>query len=1127
MRFRRAVRSAAIIAAVLALPICLSSTASAGRAEPAALSPVVVSEAHHDVSAPLSSIPPAGTPQPQDEEADNTDVPHAPGRALGPDGALQQPLTAPAPGMPSTVANFAGAQNSDNSGGFVFPPDPNGDVGPNDYVQTVNEVFTIFSKTGAKLLGPTPINTLWSGFGGLCQSHNDGDPVVLYDGLADRWLISQFAHASTAVDQCIAISQTNDPTGAWYRYDFPYSTTVLNDYSKFGVWPDAYYMSANQFTLSTSTFHGTGVVAYERARMLQGLSARAIYFDLGANSSTSGFSSWLPADLDGSTPPPAGAPNHYLTIQGTSLGDPADRLQQWDFHVDWATPTNSSFTQKAVLPVAAFNANLCNFARACISQAGTTAKIDALSDRLMFRNAYRNFGTYEAEVVNHTVNVGSNRAGIRWYEIRNTSTTPTLFEQGTYAGDTANTESRWLGSAALDQNGDVALGYSDSSGAVFPSIRYVGRVVGDPLGTLPQGEATLIAGGGSQTVGFNRWGDYSMLSVDPVDGCTFWYTQEYYAVSGSNWQTRIGSFKFPSCGVSSAPTTPLLDSFNRANGGAGASWSLIRPTAFAGMNGLGNAAVDSSSTQFAWNYWNPASFGPDCEAYVTVATHGASDPIRIGARVTNGGTTSQSGYYVTVGSTGAWSIIRIDSGASVTLASGVTQTLASGDKLGIRIVGSVVTALHYTGASGWQQVLSHDISSDSIRYTGAGQLALEFKTSTLDDFGGGTLNAGSRPVNTSPPTISGSATQGQTLTASAGSWTGSPPPTFGFQWQRCDSAGGNCVNIMGATGSNYTLVGADVGSTIVVVVTATNSGGSTPASSAATAVVAGAPANTALPTISGSAAQGQTLTASPGGWTGSPPPTFAYQWQRCDSTGGNCVDIVGATGSTYTLTAADVGSTVAVVVTATNSSGSASASSAATAAVVAGSSLAPTTPVLDDFNRANGGAGANWSLIRSTGFASMNVSGNAAVDSSSTQFAWNYWSSASFGPDCEAYVTVSSHGATDTIRIGARVSSFGTTHQGYYVAVSSTGAWSIIRIDNGISTTLASGVTQALGSGDKLAIRIVGAMITALHYTGGSGWQQVLSYDSSNDTIRYLGASSLAVEFKTSTLDDFGGGTLP
>ena len=581
---RRQVVVTAVIGALLVAPIWLSSTAGGGTPRLSAGPPTVLSEAHHDLSQPLRSIPPA-KPLPRSGDEVENEIPRVVRVPGGPDAALQpHNLSTPVAG-PTPLLSFAGAQNTDNAT-LVFPPDTNGDVGPNNYVQVVNLTFTIFNKSGAKLLGPSPTNTIWSGFGGLCQTHNDGDPVVLYDQLADRWLISQFAITTTTSHECIAISQTSDPTGAWFRYDFPYSNTLLNDYPKFGVWPDAYYMSANQFTLSTSTFSGSGVVAYERARMLQGLSARAVYIDLNGSSATSTFSGLLPADVDGSTPPPNGAPNHYLTLQGTSLGDPADRLQQWDFHVDWTTPSNSSFTQAAVLPVAAFNANMCNFARNCIAQSGTTAKLDAISDRLMFRNAYRNFGTYEAEVVNHTVNVGANQGAVRWYEVRNTSTSPTLFQQGTYAGDSANTQSRWMGSAALDANGDIAVGYSDSNSAVHPSIRYTGRLVGDPLGTLPQGETTLITGAGSQTVTNSRWGDYSNLSVDPSDGCTFWYTQEYYAATGTNWQTRIGSFKFPSCGSSPAP--PVNTSVPTVSGSAVQGSTL---TASPGLDRVAGAVV--------------------------------------------------------------------------------------------------------------------------------------------------------------------------------------------------------------------------------------------------------------------------------------------------------------------------------------------------------------------------------------------------------------------------------------------------------------------------------------------------------------------------------------------------------
>jgi hypothetical protein len=216
---------------------------------------------------------------------------------------------------------------------------------------------------------------------------------------------------------------------------------------------------------------------------------------------------------------------------------------------------------------------------------------------------------------------------------------------------------------------------------------------------------------------------------------------------------------------------------------------------------------------------------------------------------------------------------------------------------------------------------------------------------------------------------------------------------------------------------------------------------------------------------------------------------------------------------------------VSVQVTASNSAGQATASSTVTAVVTSG--LAPTTPVLDDFNRANGGAGSNWLVMRPSVFAPMNLSGNTAVDLSTTLYAWNAWN-AVFGPNCEAYITMTSYTGTDTIRVGGRVANVGTTtYQGYYVSISSTGGWSIIRITNATATTLASGVNQPLAAGDKIAIRIVGSTITALHYTPSGGWLQVETYDTSRDTVRYTAAGNIAVEFRGSKIDDFGGGSLP
>ncbi|HET6211681.1 MAG TPA: hypothetical protein VFE14_02280, partial [Micromonosporaceae bacterium] len=421
--------------------------------------------------------------------------------------------------FPDFGANFEGVGNLD----AVLPPDTNGDVGPNHYVQMINIHFAVFSKTGALLLGPLPDNSLWDGFGGPCESHNDGDPVVLYDEAANRWMMSQFAlNTPDGHHQCMAISQTPDPTGAWFRYDFLYHATRINDYPKYGIWPDAYYMTANEFAPG---FVGVGAVAFEREKMLAGQAARMVYFHLGPD-----FGGVLPADAEGLAPP-AGAPNPFSMFDDDAFGtSPTDRLLMWDFHVDWTNPGASTFGGSSgepnrFLETAPFDSNMCNFARNCVPQQGTAQRLDAISDRLMYRAAYRNFGDHASIVLNHTVDVdGADHAGVRWYELRSAGTGWTIQQQGTYSPDSA---SRWMGSAAMDVNGNIAIGYSTSSSTSFPSIRMAGRLSTDPAGQLAQGERTLIAGTGSQTHSAARWGDYSSMSVDPSDGCTFWFTTEY------------------------------------------------------------------------------------------------------------------------------------------------------------------------------------------------------------------------------------------------------------------------------------------------------------------------------------------------------------------------------------------------------------------------------------------------------------------------------------------------------------------------------------------------------------------------------------------------------------------------
>jgi len=455
------------------------------------------------------------------------------------DGAVQDSVFGPkfAPtfqtGVDGVGQGFTGPQGTYSV--QYAPPDTVGAVGATQYVQATNVAFAVFNKsTKAVQYGPVATSTLWSGFGGQCETDNDGDATVVYDKAAQRWVISQFAVGTSPYLQCVAVSATSDATGAYYRYAFSYGTG-FNDYPKMGVWPDGYYITFNIFA-NGSTFAGSKLCAYDRAKMLTGAAATQQCFQLSTS-----YGGVLPADLDGATAPPAGSPN-YMVNFGTNS------LNLWKFHVDWTTPANSTLSAPKNIPVAAFSP-ACSGGN-CIPQGNSRTKLDSLADRLMYRLAYRNFGTYESLVVNHSVTVGTNKrtqsVGVRWYELRApNAATPTVFQQSTYAPDTTF---RWMGSIAQDKQGNMALGYSASSSSINPAIRYTGRLVGDPVNTM-QAEANIVAGGGSQSgSNLNRWGDYSAMTVDPTDDCTFWYTTEYLKATGAfNWNTRIASFKFAGC----------------------------------------------------------------------------------------------------------------------------------------------------------------------------------------------------------------------------------------------------------------------------------------------------------------------------------------------------------------------------------------------------------------------------------------------------------------------------------------------------------------------------------------------------------------------------------------------------
>ena len=456
-------------------------------------------------------------------------------------------------GVPSSAQNWEGMSNGDNylvHGSTVAPPDTVGDVGPNHYVQMVNLLMAIYDKNGNQLVAPFDYSALWNPVSQPnCYNNNNGDPIVLYDHLADRWLISYMAWPGPYYE-CIAISQTGDPTGAWWTYEFLYSNTKPNDYPKLGVWPDGYYMSVNQFDATTGAWSGAGVCVFERSKMLNGQLASMQCFNLGNNPATFYYGGLLPSDLDGPAPP-AGTPNYFAAFDADEWGWPYDMLHIWEFHVDWSNPANTTFTGPLDLPTEPFDPEICPaFRGQCIPQPGGAPALESLSDRLMHRLAYRYFGDHETLVVNHTVKVQEDPldpdpSGVRWYELRKSGGGNwVIYQQDTYAPDS---NYRWMGSVAMDGDGNIAIGYSVSSESLYPSIRYTGRKAGDPLNTTPRREQSIKDGVNSQT-GTARWGDYSAMSVDPVDDCTFWYTQEYvYGTIWAPWRTRIASFKFPSC----------------------------------------------------------------------------------------------------------------------------------------------------------------------------------------------------------------------------------------------------------------------------------------------------------------------------------------------------------------------------------------------------------------------------------------------------------------------------------------------------------------------------------------------------------------------------------------------------
>jgi hypothetical protein len=512
-----------------------------------------------------------------------------------------------APSSPLTATGGVNFDGMNVSNGGYIPSDNNIAVGPNHIVEVVNSAYAVYSKTGAVLLTPRALGGLWTSLTGSTCSKNSGDTVVQYDRLADRWMITQLGSLSSPYSECVAISKTNDPTTTAYNlYTFNFGAN-LNDYPKWGVWPTAtngaYLATYNLFS-GGSTFIGSEICAYDRTAMLNGAATIGYVCATGITGD-----SYLPIDLDGPTRPLDGTPGYFMDIFGSNLG-------VYKMSPNFATsPPSATLSAFSAIPVTGYSQANDS------PQPNTTMTLDALSDRAMFRLAFRMFNDHEAVVLNHAVIAGAANSGVRWYELRSpisTSGAFSMFQQGTYAPDG---DYRWMGSAAMDQAGDIGLGYSVSSASTFPSVRYTGRIPTDALGTM-ESEGVIVNGAGSQT-GYSRWGDYSSMRIDPSDDCTFWYINEYLpTTSPAGWYTRIGSFKFSNCGGStgaadfSIGANPVSATVNAGTAAA----SRISVTAINGYSGTVNLSVSSGCPTNAICSVSPTTATLSTTSTLTVAT---------------------------------------------------------------------------------------------------------------------------------------------------------------------------------------------------------------------------------------------------------------------------------------------------------------------------------------------------------------------------------------------------------------------------------------------------------------------------------------------------------------------------
>jgi hypothetical protein len=467
-----------------------------------------------------------------------------------------------------SVADSAFMSPSRNFVGLEFngsiPPDTVGDVGPDHYIQMVNDYFSSGGAIARIWDKAEPLPNLLATFGlgelsdGLCAS-GSGDPVVLYDRQADRWLMTMLDGSLSCV--CVYVSMTGDPiAGGWYIYRLG----MRSDYQKPAIWATDANGGAGSYII-TSNDIDPPIAALNRGAMLNGDRSVTQLFKLPPIPNIIRLHASTPADTDGPSAPPAGEPAIIMRLRDTEVHDqdevPGDILEMWLLDVDWEDPDNTTLTQAANIDVADFDVTLCDdFAHGwegCFPQPDTEDVLMALEEVIYHRLQYYRHETHESLVGNFVVDVdGTDHGGLRWFELRReTGGEWALRQEGTYSIDG---DHRWMGSIAMDKNGNIALGYSVSSSTTYPSIRYTGRLADDTPGIMTQPEMEILDGAYSQHAdGWSRWGDYSAMVLDPSDDCTFWYTNEYLREDGF-WITRISSFRFESCGCDETPPPPVL-----------------------------------------------------------------------------------------------------------------------------------------------------------------------------------------------------------------------------------------------------------------------------------------------------------------------------------------------------------------------------------------------------------------------------------------------------------------------------------------------------------------------------------------------------------------------------------------